>query len=74
MTITQHKGQFALDSLEFTVDKVDYLITGTHVDPWGNTIDDVKNLSTKVWKEIERSRLVRILTNAGYKTVKHGKT
>jgi hypothetical protein len=64
MTITYHKGVSSMDSLNFTLKGVPYLITGTgkvetDCGHWWRV--DIKNLETGVHGECEHEKLCKII-------------
>ncbi len=62
MKIELHKGTYSMDSLNFEVDGVPFLITGTRHDERHKIyLVDVKNLNTGKTKELEHQRLCRII-------------
>lgn len=52
---------YAMDSLEFTLNGVDFLITGTNHAEDGKYYCDVKNLNTGKSKTLEHQRLCLII-------------
>lgn len=61
MIIKYWKGIPSMDRRDFRIDGVDFLITGTEIDPYGNYICCVKNIEAKKTNEIEHDRLCRII-------------
>lgn len=58
------KEVLAMTSNNFTVDGVEFLITGTHEKEFGEFVCDVKNNATGKTNEIEHQKLCRIIRDS----------
>jgi hypothetical protein len=53
-----------LQSMNFTVKGVEFLVTGTRIDPETNkTIDDIVNVKTRNKASVERSHLLNLINS-----------
>lgn len=53
-----------LPSMNFTVKGVEFLVTGTRIDPETNeTIDDIVNVKTRKKASVERSHLLNLINS-----------
>lgn len=62
------KEVLAMTLNNFTVDGVEFLITGTHIKEFDECVCDVKNTSTGQTKEIEHQKLCRIIKDSQNKS------